>query len=57
MPTNIQNLRCSEIDMIKHAISIYPNKSEAARRLGISRDKLYRKLREINGNAPDEKSL
>lgn len=57
VPNDIRNLRCSEIDMIKHAISIYPNKSEAARRLGISRDKLYRKLREINGNATEEKRL
>lgn len=44
----IQNLRSTEIEIIKDAISKNSNKSEVARKLGISRDKLYRKIREIN---------
>ncbi len=46
---DIKELKSSEIEMIRRALDICSNKSEVARKLGISRDKLYRKLRELDG--------
>jgi len=44
----ITDLKTAEIDIIKKALLNNANKSHVARELGISRDKLYRKIREIN---------
>ena len=48
MQVDIMDLKTAEIDMIKKALMNNANKSHVARELGISRDKLYRKIREIN---------
>lgn len=44
----IMDLKAAEIEIIKKALMNNSNKSHVARELGISRDKLYRKIREIN---------
>lgn len=48
LQVGITDLKAAEIDMIKKALMNNTNKSHVARKLGISRDKLYRKIREIN---------
>jgi len=48
MVNEIKELKSSEIEMIRRALEICSNKSEVARKLGISRDKLYRKMKELD---------
>jgi len=48
LQVGIIDLKAAEIDIIKKALMNNTNKSHVARKLGISRDKLYRRIREIN---------
>ena len=48
LQVGIIDLKAAEIEIIKKALMNNSNKSHVARELGISRDKLYRKIREIS---------